>query len=318
MTPDTTLCSGTLTATLAPAAGGRVTSLSSRATAGERIDWLVPLDDAVRAGGFESTQWPKAGCYPLVPFSNRIRDGRIAGTQGRVQLPLHPGERHALHGVSQQRPWHLERHAADRATMTYVHVPGDHDWPWAFRAEQVVELDAAGITLSLRVTNDDREPMPGGCGFHPYFPAQFAHGLQFDARTVWPADAEFLASTPQPTGPADDYASAKALPDVECTRYYGEWNGQARMAAADGLAIELLASAALQHLVLHRPGPGAYFCVEPVSHVADAANLAAARADTGWRVLAPGEAMACSLRLSVFPLSSQASPPLTTRDRQHD
>lgn len=91
VTPDTTLCSGTLTATLAPAAGGRVTSLSSRATAGERIDWLVPLDDAVRAGGFESTQWPKAGCYPLVPFSNRIRDGRIAGTQGRVQLPLHPG-----------------------------------------------------------------------------------------------------------------------------------------------------------------------------------------------------------------------------------
>ena len=47
VTPDTTLCSGTLTATLAPAAGGRVTSLSSRATAGERIDWLVPLDDGL-------------------------------------------------------------------------------------------------------------------------------------------------------------------------------------------------------------------------------------------------------------------------------
>jgi galactose mutarotase-like enzyme len=27
----------------------------------------------------------------LVPFSNRIRDGRIAETQGKVQLPLHPG-----------------------------------------------------------------------------------------------------------------------------------------------------------------------------------------------------------------------------------
>jgi aldose 1-epimerase len=183
-----------------------------------------------------------------------------------------------------------------------------------------VELDSAGITLSLRVTNDDREPMPGGCGFHPYFPARFAHSLQFDARTVWPADAEFLASTPVPSGPADDYASASALPDVECTRYYGGWNGQARMAATDGPAIELLASSALQHLVLHRPGPGAYFCVEPVSHVADAANLAAARADTGWRVLAPGEAMTCSLRLSVSSLSRQANDNTraTTRDRRHD
>ncbi|WP_298928223.1 aldose 1-epimerase [uncultured Ramlibacter sp.] len=299
VTPETTLRCAALAVTLAPAAGGRITSLSSVGTAGEPIDWLVPLADTVRATGFESTQWPKAGCYPLVPFSNRIRDGRLAGPQGRVQMPLHPGERHALHGVSQQRPWSLEQHAADRATMTYVHVAGDHGWPWAFRAEQLVELDAAGLSLSLRVSNEDSEPMPSGCGFHPYVPARFAHSLQFEACGVWPADSEFLASTPVPTGAADDYASAKALPEVECTRYYGAWNGQARMVAADGPAIELQATA-LQHLVLHRPGPAAYFCVEPVSHVADAANLAAARADTGWRVLAPGEAMECSLRLSVF------------------
>jgi len=308
VTPETTLRSGSLAATLAPAAGGRITRLSSGTAGGETIDWLVPLADAVRGAGFESTQWPKAGCYPLVPFSNRIRDGRLAGPQGRVQLPLHPGERHALHGAAQQRPWRLEQHAADRATMSYVHAPGDHGWPWAFRAEQAVALDAAGLSLELRISNEGRESMPSGCGFHPYFPARFAHGLQFDARSVWPADAEFLASAPVPTAPADDYASVRALPDVECTRYYGEWNGQARMAAADGPAIELLASAALQHLVLHRPGPGAYFCLEPVSHVADAANLAAARADTGWRLLAPGEAMECRLRLTVS----------TPRDPRHD
>ena len=62
VTPATTLRSGALTATLAPAAGGRITSLSSGTAAGETIDWLVPLTDAVRAAGFESTQWPKAGC----------------------------------------------------------------------------------------------------------------------------------------------------------------------------------------------------------------------------------------------------------------
>lgn len=301
VTPETTLRCGALTATLAPAAGGRITRLSSAgASAGEVIDWLVPLGDDVRAAGFDSTQWPKAGCYPLVPFSNRIRDGRLAGPHGPAQLPLHPGEQHALHGVAQQRPWQLAQHDAGRATMSYVHVPGEHGWPWAFRAEQLVELDAAGISLSLRVTNEDKEPMPCGCGFHPYFPARFAHSLQFEAHAVWPADSEFLASTPAPTAAPYDYASARALPDVECTRYYGAWNGQARLVTADGHAIELLADSALQHLVLHRPGPGAYFCLEPVSHVADAANLARTREDTGWRVLAPGEAMACSLRLNLI------------------
>ena len=302
---ETTLRCGALTATLAPAAGGRITRLVSAGTAaGGAIDWLVPLGDDVRDAGFNSTQWPKAGCYPLVPFSNRIRDGRLARTQGTVQLPLHPGERHALHGVVQQRPWQIEQHGADRATMSYAHLKGDHGWPWVFRAEQRVELDAAGISLSLRVTNEDREPMPCGCGFHPYFPARFAQSLQFDAPTVWPADSEFLASTPVPTGPPDDYSSARTLPDVECTRYYGAWNGRARMAALDGDAIEVLASSSLQPLVLPRPAPGAYFCLEPVSHVADATHLAATRGDTGWRVLAQGESMACSLRLLVFAMRS--------------
>ncbi|MBT2336267.1 aldose 1-epimerase [Variovorax paradoxus] len=301
VTPETTLRCGALTATLAPAAGGRITRLASTgAAAGEMSDWLVPLADDVSAAGFDSTRWPKAGCYPLVPFSNRIRSGRFAAAHGKVQLPLHPGEQHALHGVCQQRPWRLAQHGADRATMTYVHAKGDHGWPWAFSAEQLVELDATGIALGLRVTNEDREPMPCGCGFHPYFPARFAHRLQFDAHTVWPADSDFLATMPAPTGPLDDYASARELPDAECTRYYSEWNGRGRLAAADGHAIELLASPELQHLVLHRPASGAYFCVEPVSHVADAANLAATRGDTGWRVLAPGESMACSLRAQLI------------------
>lgn len=303
--PEAALSNGPLTVTLAPAAGGRITRLASvDAASGDITEWLVPLSEAVRTTGFESTQWPKAGCYPLVPFSNRIRAGRFAAPHRAVQLPLHPGERHALHGGAQQRPWELTTREAHRATMAYAHRPGDHGWPWAFRAEQLVELDADGLTLQLKVFNDDPAPMPCGFGFHPYFPARFAQRLRFDASTVWPADSEFLASAPQPTGAADDHAIARPLPDAECTRYHGDWSGRAGMVASDGRAIELLASDALRHLVLHRPAHGAYFCFEPVSHVADAANLASTRNDTGWRVLAPGASMACSMRLHLSAASA--------------
>lgn len=71
--PETHLHHGTLQAMLAPAAGGRIARLfSTHAATGHTTEWLVPLSDAVRNTGFESTSWPKAGLYPLIPYSNRI------------------------------------------------------------------------------------------------------------------------------------------------------------------------------------------------------------------------------------------------------
>ena len=296
--PETTLQCGALKAVLAPAAGGRLTRLmSTDATTGEATDWLVPLDDAVRAGGFEATAWPKAGCYPLVPFSNRIRAGHFVFEGRSVQLPIHPGERHALHGGSHRMPWQLIRQQAQSATMMYLHAEGEHGWPWAFRAEQDVVLDSSGVTLRLRITNESAAAMPCGCGFHPYFPAHFGHRLQFRAGTVWPPTADFLALGPVQVEAQHDYAAPRTLPDLELTQYYGEWDGQATLMSADGRSIRMRAEA-LAHLVLHRPAGKGYFCVEPVSHVADAANIAQQLGQrTGWQVLLPGETLACSVRI---------------------
>jgi aldose 1-epimerase len=51
-------------------------------------------------------------------------------------------------------------------------------------------------------------------------------------------------------------------------------------------------------LVLYTPPAADFFCVEPVSHVTDAVNLAASgRTDTGLRVLAPGETLRAAMTL---------------------
>lgn len=296
ISPETTLRHGDLAVTLAPAAGGRITRLAST-RGNETIDWLVPLGDDARAAGFESTAWPKAGCYPLVPFSNRIRHGQIAWGERKAQLPLHPGERHALHGGAQQMAWTLSQQGAHTATMHYLHERGQHGWPWSFAAEQVVTLDPQGLTLALRVTNTDNAEMPCGAGFHPYFPSRFAQQLQFHAQAVWAPDADFLATPPAPVTAADNYATPRALADLELTQYYGGWNGQATMASDSGPAIHMVADAVLSQLVLHRPAGRGYFCVEPVSHAANAAHMHPDRADTGWKILAPGETLACSMAL---------------------
>ena len=292
--PETTLHCGDLAVTLAPAAGGRITRLVSTST---NADWLVPLDEATRQNGFESTAWPKAGCYPLLPFSNRIRQGAFSASSRTALLPLHPGERHALHGGAQQKPWTLTAQEPHSATMACTHERGQQGWPWSYHAEQVVTLAEQGLMLEMRVTNTDKVDMPCGMGFHPYFPARFTHRIGFQADTVWAPDAEFLGTPPVAVSAADDYATPRGLADAELTQYYGAWHGRASLASADGAAIHLEADAALRHLVLHRPAGRGYFCVEPVSHVANAAHLHSERADTGWRFLKPGASAACRMML---------------------
>mgnify|MGYP001073669391 CR=1 FL=1 len=60
------------------------------------------------------------------------------------------------------------------------------------------------------------------------------------------------------------------------------------------------AGAPLDHLVFHVPAGGRYLCLEPVSHVADAFNLAASgKAGTGARVLRAGEAISATMRIEL-------------------
>ena len=212
VSPEIVLRCGALEARLSPSAGGRVTALRTMAApAGPGTDWLVPLGDDVRSGGFESTAWPKAGCYPLVPFSNRIRAGRFAWNGRRVQLPLHPGEVHALHGAGHRVPWSIAAHDERSATMALHHAADAQGWPWAFAVTQQVTLDAQGLMLEMQVRNEGDEAMPCGTGFHPFIPSRFAHRIQFEASQVWPPDGEYLPSRPQSLQGADDHSTPRAM-----------------------------------------------------------------------------------------------------------
>jgi aldose 1-epimerase len=55
----------------------------------------------------------------------------------------------------------------------------------------------------------------------------------------------------------------------------------------------------LDCLVIYTPAGRPFFCVEPVSHVTDAFNLAeAGRADSGTSVLEPGETLETAVVLT--------------------
>ena len=95
------LATGRLGVDLAPASGGAVARFAV-----DGVDVLRPMAGADIASG----RGNNAALYPLVPFSNRIRDGRLAFEGEQFQLARNwPGVGHPMHGDGWAHAWDVVR-----------------------------------------------------------------------------------------------------------------------------------------------------------------------------------------------------------------
>ncbi|WP_368641141.1 aldose epimerase [Castellaniella ginsengisoli] len=278
---------------VAPTAGGRILRWTTALPEGAR-DWLAPIDDA---DGWPAPAWPKGGLFPLAPFSNRVRNARMRWGSGTLALETLPGHPHALHGQAQAMAWTVREQGADHAELALDHPAGVGGWPWAWRLRQTIRLRTGGLHIRLSLRNVSDTPMPAGLGLHPYFTAT---GVRLNASAEWRHEAE-LARASQPNRRTDWPRGERTW-----TAFLGGWEGRAQVDWRRGPGLVLSAEGPLEHLVLHA-NAGRYLCVEPATHVCDAANLAAAGVSgTGWRILAPDESLDIGLRLDVRPSPARA------------
>jgi aldose 1-epimerase len=291
--------------TLAPAVGGAVTRYWWEADGAAR-EWLRPTaPSAVRDGHVHRT-----AAFPLVPFSNRIRAGRFTFGGRAVALPRNRArERHPIHGHGWQARWRVVEAGPSEARLEYRHAPAD--WPWAYRATQRFALTPAGLTVALALTNESDEPMPAGLGWHPYFPRAARTRLTAEVRAVWLTDGETMPTT---LAPPEAHAGPSRGIAVDTTRLDNCFVGWSRRAVIEwpegGALLSMTAEPPLDYLVIFTPRGRRFFCAEPVSHVTDALNLAAAgHPDTGLRVLAPHETLATTITLT------PSLPPLPSGER---
>jgi aldose 1-epimerase len=285
-----TLAAGDSRLLVYPGIGGAIARYTWRGT-----DVLRPApDEAIR-----DRRVRQMGCYPLVPYSNRIGHGRLAFAAQLFTLrPNFPPEPHAIHGLGWQRPWTVRSQGPATVALHLQHAP-DADWPFAFEATESFELASRSLRAAIGIRNADTRAMPAGLGFHPYFPARSRARLQAEWQGVWTGAGEL------PTG----HGPVPPQWDFRAPRPAGPWvvdhcfTGWARRAVLDygTHRVVLTASEPLERIVCFAPGDGRDFiALEPVSHAPDAFALAAAgRSDTGMRVLAPGESFEASMAVAV-------------------
>jgi aldose 1-epimerase len=231
-----------------------------------------------------------SGCYPLIPYSNRIGYQRFRWRgQSYTTAPNFDDSPHSVHGVGWQRPWQVVRAGANDLGLALRHEPDAH-WPFAFEADQSFGLTTGRLELQLAVTNTDTRAQPVGLGWHPYFPKRSRSRLHIELSDRWDADATQLPTrrVAQPGIDAD-------VQHLAFDNVFDGWRGAARL-RDERLSLTLTSS--LTRLVVFTPTDRPYYCVEPVSHVSNAVHMADPIAH-GLVELEPGSRLQAWMRLDV-------------------
>jgi aldose 1-epimerase len=105
----------------------------------------------------------------LIPWPNRIRDGRYRFGGADHQTPLsEPEHGNAIHGLVRWANWALTRSDEARAVASHVLHP-QTGYPFTLGLEVEYALSAAGLRVAVTASNLGSEALPYGAGQHPYF-----------------------------------------------------------------------------------------------------------------------------------------------------
>jgi aldose 1-epimerase len=228
-------------------------------------------------------------CFPLVPFSNRIENGRFSFGGRDVHLPPNMGDHpHALHGQGWRGAWEvIEDGAEGRIVIGYEHAADS--WPWPYRARQTFAPGGDSLDVVLAVTNLSDAPMPAGLGLHPYFPASEGVTLTAGISHMWDCPHQQIPVRLVPVPQELDFSRGIRIADVDLDHCFAGWSGRAVIEwPGRRYRLAMLGSPTLTHLVVYTPKGADFFCVEGVDNMNNAVNWLDRGVETGLHILEPG------------------------------
>ena len=256
-----------------------------RGAAFSRLQWrgrdvLVPTPEGAHHPGAYGAFW-------MLPWANRLDGGRIAG---HVMPINRAAEDTAIHGLARDLPWEVISATTDQAVLQQRLKRA----PFDYTARLAVALDGIGLVMEMTLRHEGTAPAPYGMGWHPWFIRSAATSLHLNASQRANHTARGLPeSLSFCAGIAADEAGLIGLDN-----FFAGWDGAARLATPAG-SITLTATGDFAAGVqVYAPAASPIICVEPVSHMPDAANRTALAAAAPMRVLAQGQALHGTIRLT--------------------
>ena len=254
--------------------------------------WLKPLE--------LKNSDPKAefsACFPLIPFSGRIKKGQFKHLQQTINLPCHTGEPNALHGDGWLFPWHVKK--CDKNSLTMELKTPNNGWPWPYRASQNVHIKDNILSLMLTYKNISCSIVPVGLGFHPWFPAGAT--LQTELKELWQINADNLFKCIETIPEKWNFTQHRELANTDIQHGFTPWHTTAYLKWKERSSyLSITGSEELSHLIIYTRHPSGNFCLEPVSHSVDAFNLQNDGVPgNGTRYLNAGASLTVSMKIEI-------------------
>ncbi|MFC5600804.1 aldose epimerase family protein [Deinococcus cellulosilyticus] len=247
--------------------------------------------------------------YSLVPFSNRIPEGKFTFKGKQHQLMTNTKEHTTIHGDVRNRP-----HRLQEATLTRLVFGFDSrehtdleafNYPFPLTLKTTFELTGNTLIQTLEITNVGDEEMPIGFGIHPYFVRSFAGSgdavLQFEVDGVYRTDSTNIPKEGKQPLPADlDFSGGAALGDRKFDTVFGGFAGNLKVSyPGTPYNLTLQADPVFQHLILFT-APDGTMALEPVTNCTNAFNLHEEGVkDTGFLSLLPGNSISGSIQFTL-------------------
>jgi len=280
------LAEGALELEVLPELGGRIRRLRAFGH-----DLLRATDDQ-RVLTADPYSW---GCYPMVPWCNRVPGGRLVFEGTRRQLPAE-FEGHAIHGRGVTAAWTVAS-----PNRLELRDPGDDCYPWPYWAWQEFELDSDTVRIALGVENTGKDKMPAGLGIHPWFDATERPEVRLPADLVYPSMGSCpLPGDPVPVVGADDLRTlgvpAWGLDEI--------WTGVTEQRIdlhwpTWGMSVGYRFTPNCDHVVLATIKELDAVAVEPQTHATDGHRRREAGERGGIGMLEPGERLQVEYHLEV-------------------
>lgn len=200
-----------------------------------------------------------ARCQTLIPWPNRVKDGKWRWDGVDRQLSLTEPEQHnAIHGLVRWLAWDVVTYTDSVVELRCTCAP-QVGYPWRLTVSNRWSLDDRGLTAATTIRNDSDTAAPVAAGFHPYVTA--GTPTIDDAELTIPASTRILTGDQQiPVGqePVDgtayDFREPRRLGGLEIDHAFADLvrdrDGLARLrlAAPEGDAVTVWVDSAYPYL----------------------------------------------------------------------
>jgi aldose 1-epimerase len=230
------------------------------------------------------------GCFPLVPFSNRVAKAQLQwnGTDHPL-VRMGTQEAHALHGVGWQRAWEVLDASDDFAMISLEH-PADSAWPFAFDVSQTFKLSSNALAVTMSITNQHSSDAPVGLGWHPYFAKRAGSHIRFESAARWEMSEDKLPTKAKPFSGMD--LDCEHLDSDHC---FEGWTGVVHLLDEK---LHTRIESNLSRLIVFTNETKDFVAIEPVSHASNAVNQSNPQS-LGIQVLKSGETFTAQMTIQV-------------------